>query len=199
MIDLEKQKEYFKNHIAKFTDYGNIKILDFKAPNISDYRIRFLFEEDYCKLHISGDLGELVATNYNNMTYDNFSDFINNVDYFQDKIDCHSRPIYAYDEDVARKELLQMIEEYGMKDKIMEDAYEFDGYEDVLEKILMEILEDYSEYNDGIGQIGCERLSEYFSDAWEFSDGLGRTSSGILELYLLAFELAQENLKKQEA
>ena len=45
MIDLDKQKEHFKNHEAKFTDYGNIKILDFKNPSDSYYRIRFLFEE----------------------------------------------------------------------------------------------------------------------------------------------------------
>lgn len=25
-MNLEKQRENFKNHIAKFTDYGNIKI-----------------------------------------------------------------------------------------------------------------------------------------------------------------------------
>lgn len=68
-MNLEKQRENFKNHIAKFTDYGNIKILDFKEPESSHYRIRFLFEEDYFRLHISGDLGELVATNYSNMTY----------------------------------------------------------------------------------------------------------------------------------
>ena len=55
-MNLEKQRENFKNHIAKFTDYGNIKILDFKEPESSYYRIRFLFEEDYCRLHISGDL-----------------------------------------------------------------------------------------------------------------------------------------------
>lgn len=48
-MDLEKQKENFKNHIATFTDYGNIKIVDFKAPETSHYRIRFLFEEDYCR------------------------------------------------------------------------------------------------------------------------------------------------------
>lgn len=41
MIDLERQKDNFKNHIAKFTDYGNIKILDFKNPKSSAYRIRF--------------------------------------------------------------------------------------------------------------------------------------------------------------
>ena len=107
-MDLEKQKEHFKEHIATFTDYGNIKILDFKKPNSLEYRIRFLFEEDYCRLHISGDLGELIATNYNNMTYEKFSDFVNDVGYFEQKIDCHNRPIYTYDEELAREELLEM-------------------------------------------------------------------------------------------
>ena len=64
-MNIELEKENFKNHIATFTDYGNIKILDFKNPKSYDYRIRFLFEEDYCRLHISGDLGELIASNYN--------------------------------------------------------------------------------------------------------------------------------------
>lgn len=44
MINLEKQKEKFKNHVAKFMDYGNIKILDYKNPKSCEYRIRFLFE-----------------------------------------------------------------------------------------------------------------------------------------------------------
>ena len=98
MIDLNKQKKHFKNHEAKFTDYGNIKILDFKNPRDSYYRIRFLFEEDYCKLHISGDLGELTATNFKNMTFEKFGDFVNNVGYFTSKIDCLSRDIFYYDE-----------------------------------------------------------------------------------------------------
>jgi len=85
MIDLERQKDNFKNHIARLTDYGNIKILDFKNPESSAYRIRFLFEEDYYRLHISGDLGELIATNYNNMTFEGFSDFVNDVGYFEGK------------------------------------------------------------------------------------------------------------------
>lgn len=45
-MNLEKQKENFKNHRATFKDLGNIKILDFKKPNSTEYRIRFLFEED---------------------------------------------------------------------------------------------------------------------------------------------------------
>ena len=85
-MNIELEKENFKNHIATFTDYGNIKILDFKNPKSYDYRIRFLFEEDYCRLHISGDLGELIASNYNNMTFEKFSDFVNNVGYFEQKV-----------------------------------------------------------------------------------------------------------------
>lgn len=98
MIDLSEQKEYFKNHEAKFIDYGNIKILDFKNPSSSHYRIRFMFEEDYCKLHISGNLGELIATNYNNMTFEKFSDFVNDVESESDLkckvIECCSRDAY---------------------------------------------------------------------------------------------------------
>lgn len=85
MTDLELQEKRFVNHVAKFTDYGNIKIVDFKMPDSGEYRIRFLFEEDYCRLHISGDLGELIATNYNNMTFKGFSDFVNDIGYFEKK------------------------------------------------------------------------------------------------------------------
>lgn len=116
MLNLQKEKDNFKNHVAKFTDYGNIKILDFKDPKSSHYRIRFLFEEDFCRLHISGDLGELIATNYNNMTFEGFKDFINDVGYFEGKIDCMSRPIYIYDYEQARKDILHRIEEEDMTD-----------------------------------------------------------------------------------
>ena len=118
-MDLKKQKEHFKNHVATFTDYGNIKILDFKAPGKSDYRIRFLFEEDFYRLHISGDLGELIAANYNNMTYEDFSDFTDNIGYFEEKIDCHSRPIYVYDEEKEKKQLTDLVNECDVADKFM--------------------------------------------------------------------------------
>lgn len=105
MIDTERAKKHFINHVATFTDYGNIKILDFQNPGHCEYRIRFLFEEDHYRLHISGDLGELTAFNFINMRYDTFSDFTDNPWYFEDKIQCHSRDLYVYDKDAAREEL----------------------------------------------------------------------------------------------
>lgn len=197
-MDLEKQKENFKNHVATFTDYGNIKIVDFKAPETSHYRIRFLFEEDYCRLHISGDLGELIATNYKNMTFDKFSDFVNNTGYFEQKIDCHSRDIYVYDEDLAKEQLYKRLEEYDMLEEIYNhDRYDFETDEDKLNEFYEDVFEDFTD-TKGIGSKGFDALYEKFEEPWEFADDLGKKETGILELYMLAFKLAKEQLDATE-
>nr|DAD91262.1 MAG TPA: hypothetical protein [Phage sp. ctXnn1] len=194
-MDLKKQKEHFKNHIAKFTDYGNIKILDFKNPNSSDYRIRFLFEEDYCRLHISGDLGELIATNYSNMTYEKFSDFVNDVDYFKEKIDCNNRKLYVYDEDQAREELLEMAEKHDWL--LFSDKYSYeDDDKERLSNIIDDILYDFDP-DRGIGSKGYEELDDLECDAFEFAGDIGKQETGILDLYMLAFKLAKKQLDKQ--
>lgn len=191
-MDLKKQKEHFKNHIAKFTDYGNIKILDFKNPNSSEYRIRFLFEEDYCRLHISGDLGELIATNYSNMTYEKFSDFVNDVDYFKEKIDCNNRKLYVYDEDQAREELLEMAEKHDWL--LFSDKYSYeDDDKERLSNIIDDILYDFDP-DRGIGSKGYEELDDLECDAFEFAGDIGKQETGILDLYMLAFKLAKNSL-----
>ena len=196
-MNSERQKENFKNHVATFTDYGNIKIVDFKEPNSSHYRIRFLFEEDYCRLHISGDLGELIATNYNNMRFEGFSDYVNNIGYFESKIACHNRSIYTYDEDDAKDDLKEKIEELGVLEKILNhDRYDFETNADKLDEFFDDVFEDFSE-DTGIGSKGYDAISEYVDDAWEFVSDLGKRSTGILELYMLAFKLAMEKLNIQ--
>ena len=194
-MDLERQKKNFKNHIATFTDYGNIKILDFKNPDSSNYRVRFLFEEDYCRLHISGDLGELIATNYYNMTFDKFTDFVDNTGYFKEKIDCHSRAIYWYDEEAARKYLTDYIKEYELL--YYTNLYYYCGDEDErLKSIIDDILSDFSD-TTGISGNGYEVLNELDGDAWEWAYDLGKKETGILDLYMLAFKLAMEQLKER--
>lgn len=195
-MNLEKEKENFKNHIAKFTDYGNIKILDFKEPNSSHYRIRFLFEEDYCRCHISGDLGELIATNYNNMTYDGFKDFVDDIGYFEPKIDCHNRAIYRYDEGKAREDILEYLKDYGFIEEV-ETIHDWESKEENIEDFLDEVLEDFSNER-GIGSKGYDVLSEIDCDVFESVEYFGREKTGILELYMLAFELATEQLKFSE-
>lgn len=196
MFNLEREKENFKNHIATITDYGNIKILDFKEPDTSHYRIRFLFEEDYYRLHISGDLGELIATNYNNMTYEKFSDFVNNTGYFEEKIDCHSRKIYVYDEEDAKRDIKKLLEEYDCIENILHhNRYDWETDEDKWNEFFGDVFEDFSQDN-GISSKGYDTISKYIDDAWEFVGNIGRRETGILELYMLGFKLAQEQLKE---
>lgn len=179
LLDLEKEKKNFENHEATFQDLGNIKILDFKRPDSGRYRIRFLFEEDYYRLHISGDLGHLIATNYNNMTYDGFSDFVHNPGYFSSKIDCMDRDRYSYDCDLAAEEL---------REKFFDFGYDYEDHIDL-------ILEDYSD-RVGIGPEGYRVLQEIDCDCFEYADSIGREETGIIDLYLLAFELAQKKLNQ---
>lgn len=64
MIDLEREKKNFQNHVATFTDYGNIKILDFKRPDSDEYRIRFLLRKiiaDYIYLVILDILRQAIT------------------------------------------------------------------------------------------------------------------------------------------
>lgn len=193
MLDLESQKLRFKNHIATLTDYGNIKILDFKNPNTTEYRIRFMFEEDYCKLHISGDLGELIASNYSNMTYDKFSNFVNNAGYFEEKIDCMSRSVYFYDRDKAVADLKKLIEEYQIADELMEETFNSN-----IEDAIDDVLENF-DIDKGISEKGYEIMAKCVCDFWEEARYIGRDRTGILELYLLAFELATKNLKENDS
>ena len=191
-FDVERQKEHFKKHVSVFTDYGNIKILDFKEPGTSNYRIRFLFEEDYYRLHISGDLGELIATNYSNMCYEKFSDFVHNTEYFMDKIDCHSRKLYEYDYDMCKKELEELFENFDFTPQ-----YSFETEEEVRKEKLDEILDDL-DLDHGLGSKAYEVLNELDEYCYEYIGELGKVDTGILEVYMLAFELAQEQLKEDK-
>lgn len=194
-FDESKYLERFKNHVATFTDYDNIKILDFKNPKSSDYRIRFLFEEDYCRLHISGDLGELTACNYDNMCLNGFGDFVNNTEYFQEKVLCHNRAFHDYDEELAREQVVKHIEEYlNLSD--FENYYDWQSDEENMNDILDSIFNDFTVEN-GIGEKGLDVLYEVSSDAvYELRDA-GQQDTGILELYMTAFKLAMEQLKEK--
>lgn len=178
----------FKDHKATLTDYGNIKILDFKKPDSNEGRIRFLFEEDYCRLHITGDYGDLIACNYYNMTYDKFPGFLHDVGYFEEKISCHSRDLYVYDEEQVAKDLRKELESIGIIDVIDENV----PYED-FENILSDVMEDFSgDY--GVNGRGLANLLEIDEDAYFYAHELGRKRTMILDIYFLAFELAQKQL-----
>ena len=65
-----------------------------------------------------------------------------------------------------------------------------------LKYIIDDVLEDFSSDN-GIGPKGQEVLEDLESEAWEYVGDIGKRETGILDLYMLAFKLAKEQLEKK--
>lgn len=193
-MDLELLKEKFKYHVATFQDLGDIKILDFQRYRSNEYRIRFLFEEDHYRLHITGDLGELIAFNINNMRYETFGDFVHDPGYFKQKICCMSRDMYEYDIDKARKDLIEELDWYDWAE---ENKYSSWSLEERRDYEIDCILEDFFS-RTGLGSKAYDKLSEIDPDCWEWIGYIGREDTGIIELYLYAFELAQKQLAESK-
>lgn len=127
------------------------------------------------------------------MTYEKFSDFVNDVGYFEQKIDCHNRPIYTYDEELAREELLKMAKDNDWL--LFSDKYPYEDDEERLDNIIDDILYDFDS-STGIGRQGYDELSDLEDDVFDFAYELGKKETGTLELYMLAFKLAKEQLDK---
>ena len=183
MINLKTAAQHFKDHVATFKDYGDIKILDFKKPESQHYHIRFTFDEPCGYVNVSGDLGFLTAVKRGGITYEKFTDFANAPSYFEEKVVCHDRPFYEYDEDLAREELKEWIGDQDYPDKI--------------EKAIDEIMEGFDD-ETGISQDGWDKMTDIDPDAWEIIRDIGRKRTGIVELYLLAFSLARAQIEGRE-
>ena len=66
----------------------------------------------------------------------------------------------------------------------MNDRFDFETIDDVIN----DILEDFDE-DRGIGSKGYDELGKVFSDVWEIVGDIGKQNTNILDLYMLAFKL----------
>ena len=57
----------FKDHIASREDYGPLSIITYQKPNDGMYGLRFIFDNDWSTLTITGDSLNAIFTNCNNM------------------------------------------------------------------------------------------------------------------------------------
>ena len=86
---MESFAHYFNKHIAKKIELDDITIIDYHSPEYNlMYNLRYIFDKKNSSLAITGDFGELVAVNFNNMGSweDFYKDFTNNAGYFIEKI-----------------------------------------------------------------------------------------------------------------
>ena len=123
------------------------------------------------------------------MCFAEFADFLGNPEYFSEKIDCMSRRQYVYEDEKARQELLERIEREEIEDQIMSSGY------DSVDEFIDDVMWDFED--TGIGYGGIEKIDNVFRDSFEWVGDLGKESTGIIELYLMAFDLAMKNLKSR--
>ena len=57
----------FKDHVATREDHGPLSIITYQKPNDSMYGLRFIFDNDWSTLTITGDSLNAIFTNCNNM------------------------------------------------------------------------------------------------------------------------------------
>lgn len=195
-MDLELQKKMFADHIATLRDYGDIKIVDFQKPESNYYRIRFIFEEDRDRVHISGDLGELIAYNHAGLSFRRFIDYCyRHRVWFKTKVLCSSRPLQTYNQELAEKQLTEKL-----KDKLLLDkASDYFGLKRkvVTEFLVERALDDFSD-DGGIGENGEKLLSDIdFTGFWPIDEIGLEKGPDIIDLYLLAFKLAFRKLQEK--
>lgn len=198
-MDKKQIRECFKNHTVTFEDKGNVKIINFQEPGTNIYRIRFLFDEEYYQLHISGDLGNLTAINCDNMTFKKFGkSFVHSPGYFEEKIVCCDRPLYYYDEDMAKNDLKELIDRHEQMDNLRKDyAYTTQDFynmsdDEVFEKFFDDVYQDF-DHRYGIGSKGKEIVDKYVSSCYNYD--FGKKPTSIIQMCLTAFEMAEELLR----
>ena len=196
-MNLELQKEMFTDHIATLKDYGDIKVLDFQKPGSNYYRIRFMFEEDHDRVHISGDLGELIAYNYARLNFRNFIDYCRrDCIFFKLRVKCSSNPLYTYDRELAEKQLLQKTKDNYTLDRIA-DYFDVCEPEDAVKPFIENVLDGFSD-TEGICEIGERTLLNIDYSAFDPIDEIGlEEGPDVFDVYLLAFKLAYRQLQEK--
>lgn len=196
-MDLELQKEMFADHVATLRDYGDIKIVDFQKPESNYYRIRFIFEDDHDRVHISGDLGELIAYSYAGLNFRNFIDWCRRDSiFFKLKVKCSSHPLYTYDRELAEKQLLQMTKDNYTLNRIA-DYFDVCEPEDAVEPFMEKVLDGFSD-TEGICEIGERMLLNIDYSAFDPIDEIGlEEGPDVFDVYLMAFKLAYRQLQEK--
>lgn len=187
---------WFKNHKATLTQHGDLQILDWREPGTCEYAVRFVF--DGYKMYISGDIGEAVFC----LTWKADAHSFNGIstDYFMEKMSAYSSTRYDFDSDEAKKSLQEWKNEL-LENKEFKDEFEKEEFMDNING-LIEAVEGCSsedewayeyvngEYNDFI--------SEEDPDYWEWIYHIGRVIPYRIYGYIVALQMASEQLKEAE-
>lgn len=195
-IKEEIKNHWFKNHIATLKDYGELKVLDWKAPGTIVYYCRFVFDGN--KMYVSGDIGEAVF----NLTWEADVHSFNGIStsYFMEKMAAYSDNKYDFDSEEAVKTLKEWKEQL-LEDREFEDAFERECFIDNINGLIGAASGCSSEGEwawDCVNNEYYDFISENDVDYWEWIYNIGRVVPCRIYGYIVALQMASEQLKGEE-
>lgn len=162
-----------------------------RADGSGDYYCNFIIDKKRGSLIISGDLGDCIATWYNENSVHKIASYVNSVDYFIGKFQCASDK-YDCDEDDVADEIKERIKERYDGDELPEDFE--DDWDDFESSITDSIHHD--EFIPDTEQ--SDFLEEYLGDDWwDGLDHVGQTIDIRVYLWVVGLQMAVDQLTER--
>lgn len=186
---MQSAREHFAHHKATYRQFDGISTLDWRHESgTSNYYVRYVFDENRCKLYISGDLGSAVFCLTEKALLPSLAMY--SVDYFLKKLEC-STDKYRYDTEAAKEEL---------EEELLSDD------EELTEEEIEERKELISDLLSGLNWIdgwrpsddATDRLSEICPCYWEWLYRVGEYIDDRVILWLVGMNMAYEQLRKDK-
>lgn len=178
--------EKFKDHVATYCDYGNIKTLTWAKPGRRDYCMRYVFDTEAHTMTITGDLGYAVVCPTCKVDLEHCAKSFQWVDYFAEKIRATS-DMYVYDEDVAKETL---------RERLLSDDLDDDEKAE-REALIEDIMDDYDVGQPGVRALDDDtsnQLNRIDSDAWEWIGTIGRRYHLRVYLWMYGLQMAYKQV-----
>lgn len=191
----KKCQERFAAHKATLIqDTERYLAIDWRRSDGSgDYYVNYILDKKRGSLIISGDLGDCIATWYNNVSTENMRSYINSIDYFISKFQCTSDD-YTYDDDKIVAEIRKTITDHGYDTSYCCERNCMDE-SDLWEEIKNEVS------NSVRGRrlfVPTERLTEIIGeidgDYFEWLYDCGKEISMRVYLWAVGFQMACDQL-----
>lgn len=187
-IEKEIREHWFKDHKATYTQYGDIKVLEWGKPGSGFYYVRYVFDRN--KMYVSGDLGEAVFVFTE--TVDVYIQGTYSLGYFESKLRAYHEARRDFDEEKARKRLrewLKDLKENGIK-------YDHDSMKDLFSELTDCMTSDGWAF---VVNMHSGFISELEPDYFEWMYSIGDKIPSRVHGYLMGFKMASEQLRATES
>lgn len=222
-LNKEIIKEKFKNHVAdlKILD-ENTQTLTWKEPGTRAYHIDFVFFKN--TLFVTGDLRSAVFNTTWATSWDCMNGWRIGLDYFASKLDTITYGKYSWDDKVAKErlkshyryyfdeltdeefdEIIEFLEVIDIEDEIDFNSDDIPHKQAVKREYLLQMclvmhcVRNSFDENEFVYEIQNSIDFEDFNDFWEWGYDCGRVLNSDIEIYLIALQMAYDQLSKKKA